>query len=60
MEYFEVSVENIKIMEALQSKDNLDERFPDELLFEILFDFLLCEYFLVEISIIRELHHYAL
>ena len=47
-------------MEALESYRYLNERFPNEILLKKLLVLLHGQNFLVKVSIVRELHHYAL
>lgn len=52
-------MEDVKIMETFEPEGNLNQRFPDEIFAEKLFVLLHGEYLLVEVAIVRELHHYA-
>lgn len=46
-------------MQTFKPQRDLNESFPDEFFIKVLFEFLLVDYFLVQITVIRKLHHYA-
>ncbi len=52
-------MQNIEVVEAFEANGDLNEGLPDETLLKKLFVFLLNQYFLVQVSIIREIHHYT-
>ena len=52
-------MQNIEIVQALEPNGDLNEGLPDKTLFKKLFIFLLNQYLLVQVSIIRKIHHYT-
>jgi hypothetical protein len=52
-------MEDIKIVEPLETQSHMDECFPDSFLIERGIVFLVSNNFLVKVSIIEELHDYA-
>lgn len=57
--YLHVPMENVEIMQSLESESDLNKCLPDEVFLEKLLVLLLIHNFLVQVSIIRKLHHYA-
>lgn len=52
-------MKDVEIVQTFQAQNDLDEGFPDEFLVEVFLELLLVENFLVKVSIVRKLHHYA-
>jgi hypothetical protein len=52
-------MQNIEIVQALEPNGDLNEGLPDETLLKKLFIFLLDQYLLIQVSIIRKIHHYT-
>lgn len=59
IEYFKISMKNVKIMQTFETNSDLNEGFPNKFLIEVLLDFLLIYNLLIEIPIIWKLHHYT-
>lgn len=58
-EYFEVSVEDIEVVQGFESDDGLDEHAPDFALLEEFLFLLVVDDLLVEVAIVCKLHDYA-
>lgn len=52
-------MQNIEIMETLEAECDVDESFPDSFLIECCIVLLVCDYFLVKVTVIQKLHDYA-
>ena len=52
-------MENVEVVQALQAERHLDQSFPDALLVKTGIIFLVSHYFLVEITVVKELHNDA-
>jgi hypothetical protein len=57
---FQISMENLDVMEGLEASDNLYEYLPYLFLLNILLALLMSSDFLEKIAVIRILHHNAI
>ena len=56
IKYLEISMQNIQLMQTFQSHNNMYQYFPNIFLIENSISFLMTDYLLIEIAIVRKLH----
>lgn len=52
-------MEDFEVVKFFQSSESVNDDFPDKVLLEILAFLLVLGYFVVEVSVVSELHHNA-
>lgn len=52
-------MENVELVETLEPHGDLDQHPPDVVLLELCGRFLMMHYLLVEVAVVRKLHHDA-